>query len=250
MSGRGAVGRLTSAIYFREMPAPITDEVRLQPASDQSLLIYFGERITLEAHQRVRKFLRLLESEPVAGVRNLHPAYCSVLIDFDALKSSHEDLEVILRDYLGRLDRPALPEPRQMEIPTCYGGEFGPDLNELASSHGMTPNQVVELHASATYVVYFLGFVPGFAYLGGLPESLATPRLDSPRRNTPPGSVGIADNQTGVYPFDTPGGWRLIGRTPIAMFRPDRGTMSFLAIGDRVRFTPISAERFVELKTA
>jgi KipI family sensor histidine kinase inhibitor len=98
-----------------------------------------------------------------------------------------------------------------------------------------------------TYTVYFLGFVPGFAYLGELPEGLATARLDSPRRSTPPGSVGIAGNQTGVYPFSTPGGWRLIGRTPIAMFRPDRKAMSFLAIGDRVRFTPISAAQFAAL---
>jgi inhibitor of KinA len=104
------------------------------------------------------------------------------------------------------------------------------------------------LHTSVTYTVYFLGFVPGFAYLGELPQALATPRLDSPRRNTPPGSVGIAGNQTGVYPFSTPGGWRLIGRTPIAMFRPDRKAMSFLAIGDRVRFTPISAAQFAALE--
>ena len=108
----------------------------------------------------------------------------------------------------------------------------------------MTPDEVIELHASVTYIVYFLGFVPGFAYLGELPEALATPRLDSPRRSTPPGSVGIAGNQTGVYPFATPGGWRLIGRTPISMFRADREAMSFLSMGDRVRFTPISAAQF------
>jgi len=232
------------------MPDSFTHEVQFQPASDHSLLVYFGRQITLSAHQEIRKLLRLLESEPIAGVRNLHPAYCSILIDFDAMKFGHDDLEGTLRGYLGRLDTLALPEPRQMEIPTCYGGEFGPDLDDVASLHKMTPEQAVELHASATYVVYFLGFVPGFAYLGGLPKALATPRLESPRRNTPAGSVGIADNQTGVYPFDTPGGWRLIGRTPIAMFRPDRDNMSYLAIGDRVRFTPISAARFAELKSA
>jgi inhibitor of KinA len=114
----------------------------------------------------------------------------------------------------------------------------------------MTPAQAIELHASVTYVVYFLGFVPGFAYLGELPAALATPRLASPRRSTPPGSVGIAGNQTGVYPFAVPGGWRLIGRTPIAMFRPDRKNMNFLLIGDRVRFTPISAARFAALENA
>ena len=116
--------------------------------------------------------------------------------------------------------------------------------------HGLTPQQAIELHASATYFVYFLGFVPGFAYLGGLPEALATPRLPTPRRSVPAGSVGIAGNQTGVYPFATPGGWRLIGRTPVAMFRPDRNDMSLLSIGDRVRFMPISAEQFAAMESA
>ncbi|MFZ0885817.1 MAG: 5-oxoprolinase subunit PxpB [Candidatus Acidiferrales bacterium] len=225
-----------------------TDAVRFQSASDQSLLLYFGQKISLSCHEQVRKLLRLLEREPISGVRNLNPAYCSILVSFDALKLTHRELEAILRGYGNRLGAVPLPESREMQIPACYGGEFGPDLNEVASLHGMTPSQVVELHASVTYVVYFLGFVPGFAYLGELPETLVTPRLDTPRRSTPPGSVGIAGSQTGVYPFAVPGGWRLIGRTPIAMFRPDPRDMSFLSIGDRVRFTPISAARFAELE--
>jgi inhibitor of KinA len=236
-------------IYSRQMPIN-NDRIRFQPASDQSLLVYFGDEISLEARECVRKLLRLLESEPVDGIRNLHPAYCSILVDFDALRFGHEELEEILRGYLGRLDAMRLPNPRELQIPTCYGGEFGPDLNEVAGLHGFTPEQVIELHSSVTYVVYFLGFVPGFAYLGELPSALATPRLASPRRTTPPGSVGIAGNQTGVYPFATPGGWRVIGRTPIAMFRPDRNDMSFLSIGDRVRFTPITSEQFAALESA
>jgi inhibitor of KinA len=227
--------------------APAGD-AKFQSASDQSLLIYFGQQITQDAHQRVRKLLRLLEREPIAGVRNLSPAYFSILVSFDASRLNHGDLEEILRGYIHRLDAMHIPKGRELKIPTCYGGEFGPDLNDVASLHGLTPAQVIELHASVTYVVYFLGFVPGFAYLGELPEALATPRLDSPRRSTPPGSVGIAGNQTGVYPFATPGGWRLIGRTPIAMFRPNRKAKSFLAIGDRVRFTPISSARFAALE--
>jgi len=227
-----------------------SDAARFQPASDQTLLVYFGQQITIGAHQRVRKLLRLLEREPIAGVHNLNPAYCSILLTFDALKLNHGDLAEILRAYLDRLDAVRIPEGRELQIPTCYGGEFGPDLDEVASLHGIAPSQVIELHASVSYVVYFLGFVPGFAYLGELPAALATPRLDSPRRSTPPGSVGIADNQTGVYPFATPGGWRLIGRTPLAMFRPDRKAMSFLSIGDRVRFTPISAARFSAMERA
>jgi KipI family sensor histidine kinase inhibitor len=223
---------------------------RFQCASDQSLLVYFGQQITLVAHQHVVRLLRLLELEPVAGIRNLHPAYCSLLIKFDALNLRHVELEAILRSYLDRLEDVRLPEPRQLEIPVCYGGEYGPDLNDVSAMHGMTPTQAIELHASATYRVYFLGFVPGFAYLGEVPEALATPRLATPRRRVPPGSVGIAGSQTGVYPFPTPGGWRLLGRTPFSMFRPDRNAMSLLSIGDRVRFMPISRERFAVLESA
>jgi KipI family sensor histidine kinase inhibitor len=230
------------------MLTPLTDDVRFQPASDRSLLVYFGEKISLNSHQRVRQMLRLLELEPVPGVLNLHPAYCSLLVNFDALRLSHRELEVILRGYLHRLDDVHLPEPRQIEIPVSYGGESGPDLGEVAAICGITPDQAIELHCSVTYVVYFLGFVPGFAYLGELPDALATSRLPTPRRSVPPGSVGIAGKQTGVYPFATPGGWRLIGRTPIAMFRPDRNDMSFLSIGDRVRFTPDSSARFAVLE--
>ena len=225
------------------------DSVRFQPSSDQSLLVYFGHQITVGTHERVRRLLRLLELEPIAGIRNLHPAYCSLLIKFDALKLQHHEVEAILRQYLDRLERVSLPEPRQLEIPVCYGGEFGPDLADVCAMHGMSPAQAIELHASTSYLVYFLGFVPGFAYLGELPEALVTPRLAKPRRRVPPGSVGIAGSQTGVYPFATPGGWRLLGRTPTSMFRSDRDGLSLLSIGDRVRFIPITRERFAALES-
>jgi len=235
---------------FASMLTPAADCARFQPASDQSLLVYFGQQITPEGHQRVMRLLRLLESEPVSGIRNLHPAYCSLLIKFDALKLGHDDLKVMLRPYLDRLEDVHLPEPRQVEVPVCYGGEYGPDLNEVAAMHGITPAQVIELHSAVTYEVYFLGFVPGFAYLGELPAALVMPRLATPRRRVPAGSVGIAGIQTGVYPFATPGGWRLLGRTSIKMFRPDRDEMSLLSIGDRVRFTPVSREQFAALEKA
>jgi inhibitor of KinA len=229
------------------MDTSASEGARFQPASDQSLLITFGTEISLTAHQQVMKLIRLLQSEPVASVRNLHPAYCSVLVKFDGLRISHDEVEAILREYLARLEDVELPEPRVVEIPVCYGGEFGPDLDDVCALHGISPTQAIELHSSATYLVYFLGFVPGFAYLGGLPDELVAPRLAAPRRKVPAGSVGIAGNQTGVYPFATPGGWRLIGRTPIAMFRADREGLSLLSIGDRARFTPLSPERFAAL---
>jgi len=232
------------------MPVSDTHQPRFQRASDQSLLLYFDERISLDAHQRIRKFLLLLEQKPVAGIRNLHPAYCSVLVQFDALRYRHEELEEILREYLTQLERVNLPEPRLVEIPVCYGGEHGPDLLEVSAHHRLTPEQVIQLHSSAAYVVYFLGFVPGFAYLGGLPEELATPRLPTPRRKVPIGSVGIAGNQTGVYPFATPGGWRLVGRTPVSIFRADRKELSLLSIGDQVRFKPITPQQFAAMGNA
>jgi inhibitor of KinA len=173
-----------------------------------------------------------------------------LLIKFDALKLRHEEVEKILRGYLARLKEVKLPEARLVEIPVCYGGEFGPDLDEVSSHHGMTAAEVIELHASVEYLVYFLGFVPGFAYLGELPKELVRPRLAAPRRRVVAGSVGIAGNQTGVYPFATPGGWRLLGRTPSKMFRADRDGLTLLSIGDRVRFTPIDAERFREIERA
>jgi len=220
---------------------------RFLPASDQSLLVSFGDAITPAAHNQVRRLLRLLETESLPAVRNLHPAYCSLLICFDALVTGHEELEAMLRASLTRAADLPLPEPREVELPVCYGGEFGEDLVELAELHGMTPDQAVLLHSAATYTAYFLGFTPGFAYLGGLPDELATPRLASPRRRVPVGSVGIAGNQTGVYPFATAGGWRLIGRTPLSLFRPGQSDMSLLSIGDRVRFRPIPAEQFATL---
>ena len=224
--------------------------VRFLPASDQSLMVYFGERISPEANARVVKLLRLLERKPIPVVRNVHPGYCSVLVKFDALRCTHAELEVLLRGYLERLGSVRNAAPRVAEIPVCYGGEFGPDLDELSATHGLTAAQAIALHTSTTYLTYFLGFVPGFAYLGELPKELQTPRLATPRRKVPAGSVGIAGNQTGVYPFATPGGWRLIGRTPLKMFRAAPVAASVLSAGDRVRFAAISPEKFAEMQTA
>lgn len=222
----------------------LSANVRFQPASDQSLFVHFGNEISLDAHREIVSFLKLLEAEPLDGIVNLHPAYCSVLVKFDALQFAHADIEAKLTSYLGRLREVKLPEPRLREIPVCYGGEFGPDLEEVASIHKLSVEEVIRLHASATYTAYFLGFVPGFAYLGGLPAELATLRLPSPRKTVPAGSVAIGGNQTGVYPTATPGGWRLIGKTPLKLFDPAPAHSSFFETGDQVRFIPITAEEF------
>jgi inhibitor of KinA len=240
------------------MPASPPIRTRFHAASDQSLLVYFDppdastqeSQISRAAHEHVRRFVRLLEIEPIQHVRNVHPGYASVLVNFDALALRHQKLQEILAGYLERMEKVALPEPHHVEIPVCYGGDYGPDLQSVAELHALTPERVIELHAAREYLVYFLGFVPGFAYLGELPQELVTPRLPAPRKSVPPGSVGIAKNHTGVYPVSTPGGWRLLGRTPLKIFRPERSEMSLLSIGDRVRFVPISREKFGKLERA
>jgi KipI family sensor histidine kinase inhibitor len=222
--------------------------VRFQYASDQSLMVYLGDSINLETHHRILKLLRLLGDQPIPGVRNVHPAYCSLLIVFDPVRQEHEAVEEILRKYIERLDAVSLPSPRTVEIPVCYGGEYGPDLNDLAAVHGISPERVIELHSAADYIVYFLGFVPGFAYLGGLPSEIATPRLAAPRTRVPAGSVAIGGDQTGIYPFETPGGWRLIGKTPVPIFDGENSEMSRLRIGDMVRFKPVPPDQFSALR--
>lgn len=216
-------------------------------ASDQSLLVNFGDKICLDIHHQVRKLLRSLQQDAVPGVVNLHPAYCSLLVRFDPCRVEHQTLERILRDRVAQLDNIELGVPRTVEIPVCYGGESGPDLKSVAALHAIPADEVVRLHSEVAYTVYFLGFVPGFAYLGGMPEALATPRLSSPRRRVEAGSVGIGGSQTGVYPFSTPGGWRIIGRTPVRIFQASRASMSLLEIGDQVRFRPVDREQYEKL---
>jgi len=219
--------------------------VRFQAASDQALLVYLGEEIGAAAHERVVQLLRLLQQEPLAWIRNIQPAYCSLLITFDAVTVDHTEVQEKLSEYESRADKMPAGKARLVEVPVCYGGEFGPDLDDVAAQRGMLPEKVVELHFARTYHAYFLGFAPGFAYLGDLAEELAAPRLQTPRKEVAAGSVGIAGRQTAVYPFATPGGWRLIGRTPLEIFRKDREPMGLIAIGDQVRFRPITKAEFL-----
>jgi KipI family sensor histidine kinase inhibitor len=211
--------------------------VTISPASDRSLLVTFAGDISLETHQRVRQLSELLRH--VRGVINIHPGYSSVLVEFDPRRRLHGDVE----DEIRRLASQEQPETEQagrlIEIPVRYGGEFGPDLEDVAAHAGLTPERVIELHSGAAYLVYFLGFSPGFPYLGGLPAELATPRLRAPRPSVPAGSVAIGGSQTGIYPTASPGGWRIIGRTPARLFDPDAEPPTLLQMGDRVRFVPV-----------
>ena len=220
--------------------------MRFCAASDQALLVYLGEEIGQAAHQRVLNLLRSLQAKPPKWLRNLQPAYTSLLVTFDACAVDHAEVETTVRKYEQRAGKMRAAKPKTVEIPVCYSQEFGPDLGDVARLHRLTPEQVIQLHSARTYHAYFLGFAPGFAYLGDLPDELFTPRLDSPRRQVPGGSVAIAAKQTAVYPFATPGGWRILGRTPLRLFRSGAKPAPLISIGDQVRFVPISRQEFLK----
>lgn len=209
------------------------------------MLVYLADEIDLRAHLRVLTLLRVLQKQSPKWLRNLQPAYASLMVTFDPTSVDHSKVESVLCEYERRAQHLRPARTRVIEIPVCYGGEFGPDLEEVARLHGLKPAQVIETHSSGTYHAYFLGFAPGFAYLGDLPDEIATPRLPAPRKQVPAGSVAIAGKQTAVYPLAVPGGWRLIGRTPAAVFNKDRKPMALIAIGDQVKFRPISREEFM-----
>jgi inhibitor of KinA len=224
--------------------------VQFQAASDQALLVHLGDQIGATTHERVMRLLRVLQQEPIKWVRNIQPAYCSLLITFDAAAVDHAEVQAKISELEKRAAKMPAATARVVEIPVCYGGEFGPDLEWVAEQRGLSAEKVVELHIAQAYHAYFLGFAPGFAYLGDLAEEIAVPRLETPRKEVARGSVGIGGRQTAVYPFGTPGGWRLIGRTPLEIFRKDREPMELIAIGDQVRFRPITSAEFLATRQA
>jgi KipI family sensor histidine kinase inhibitor len=216
----------------------------IRHASDHSLLVSFGEEISSEAHAEVRRLFHLLEADPPPGVLNLHPAYASLLISYDSLRANREELQREIERRLGEVGQAAVPERRVVEIPVCYGGELGPDLGDVAAVCRLHPTDVIREHVAGEYLVHFLGFSPGFPYLGGMSPRIAAPRRATPRKHVPAGSIAIGGNQTGAYPLASPGGWQLIGRTPLVLFDPRRTPPALLSLGDTVRFVAIDEEEF------
>jgi KipI family sensor histidine kinase inhibitor len=226
------------------MPNPIA----ITPASDSSLLVVFGNVISPDLHRRVVAMFRAFFAQHDPRIRNLHPGYASLLIDFDPLRLTHDELTATVRELATRADSESIASSHVITIPVCYDLGFAPDLIEVAHHAGISVDEVVRLHSSSDYLVYFLGFSPGFAYLGGLPPILQMPRLATPRTSVPAGSVGIAGIQTGIYPVDSPGGWRLIGRTPLRMFDPAAAPPTRLQPGDAMKFSPIDRATFDDLQ--
>lgn len=209
----------------------------VEASGDHYLRLDCGRKADLATHERVRRAFEALAAATLPGVDNLHPAYGTLGVSFDPRHTRCEALIEAVATTLRSAATVDLPPPRRVTIPVSYGGASGPDLDDVARHTGLSPAQVTARHCAVTYRVFFLGFSPGFAYLGGLPAELATPRLPAPRTRVPAGSVAIGGAQTGVYPQATPGGWRLIGRTPLKLFDPWRDPPALLALGDEVVFT-------------
>jgi len=226
------------------LPGMTASFPRTVPASDHSVLVEFGDSIGLDVHTRVHRFFITMQRHADPCVRNLHPAYTSVLVCFDPDVISQAGMTDLIQARLQRLDTIALPPPRVVEVPVCYAPEFGPDLELVAKSHGVTGADAIRAHTAPEYQVYFLGFSPGFPYLHGLAPQLATPRRTSPRARVAAGSVAIGGAVTGIYPVASPGGWNLIGRTPLRLFAADRSPQMQLEIGDCVRFHAITRHEF------
>jgi inhibitor of KinA len=216
---------------------------RFSPVGENALLVTVDDALTLKAHERVHTLDECLKVAPLAGVIEWIPAYSSLVVLFDPLQVQWNDVENWVKDCLNSPTRLTNRKVNRVVISVLYGGEDGPDLAFVAGFHGLTPAQVIEKHVGPIYRVGMMGFMPGFAYLLGLDPALATPRLDTPRTHIPAGSVGIAGQQTGVYPLASPGGWRLIGRTDQVLFDPQREPHFRLAPGDEVRFVPAKRSR-------
>ena len=211
-------------------------------AGDAAILVSFGTTIELELNRRVHALARLVAAAGLAGLGEGVPGYTTLLVHYDPLLLDGEQALAALHQLAGQAAALSLPEPRQVEVPVHYGGEHGPDLESVARHTRLSPQEVVRIHAGGIYPVYFIGFTPGFPYLGGLDRRLATPRLETPRPLVPAGSVGIAGQQTGIYSVDSPGGWRLIGWTPLKLFDPLADPPAMLAPGDVVRFQIVEDE--------
>jgi inhibitor of KinA len=223
----------------------------LQPMGDRSLIIAFEPRIDPEINERVRAVADYLVAHPIDGLVDVVPAFTTVALHYrpkaltdDSAQSPYRRFCAAVEEVLARDIPRSANRRRVVDVSVCYGGSLGPDLDEVAAACCLTPQQVIELHAASPHRVYMLGFAPGFPYLGGLDVRLQVPRRATPRTKVPAGSVAIARDQSSIYSLETPGGWNVIGRTPMRLFTPETEPPCLLAAGDEVRFVPITREQY------
>ena len=216
---------------------------------DRSLLVELGDDISPAVNQKVQELFSVIDRQRSKGILDLVPSYRSLLMIYDPLCISLDEIKAGIKDIWNNPDQFWLPQPQTVKIPVVYGGEYGPDLELVAQYHNLTLREVIDFHTRPAYRVYMIGFTPGFPYLGEVPDAIATPRRETPRTLVPKGSVGIAQRQTGIYPVDSPGGWQIIGWTPVKLFDPFGKPPSHLVMGDRVQFHAITAQEAGQWQT-
>ena len=224
------------------------EQARFLLAGDKALCVELGYGISPEINHRVRNLSLALGRQQIPGITDLVPTYRSILVYYDPILISYAELEAKIRSLEDHLVEAVAVVPRVVEIPTVYGGDYGPDLEYVASHCGLSTEEVIKIHSGTDYLIYMMGFTPGFTYLGGISEKIATPRLRTPRVVVPAGSVGIAERQTGVYPTESPGGWQLIGRTPLELFDPDHDPPVAADTGDYLRFIPVTESEYLDIQ--
>ena len=223
-------------------------EMRILPEGDRALVVDFGEYISESVNDKVNRLCQRLQERHVDGIQELLPTFRSLLILYDPAVTSMKRLQAVIETLDVSKAESGQKEKRILRIPCCYGGKYGEDLEAMEAVTGLSSEEIIRIHSGTDYRVYMLGFLPGFAYLGGLDERIAVPRLKIPRLSIPAGSVAIGGNQTGVYPIDSPGGWRIIGSTPIAFYDPDRESPILCRAGDYIRFVPVGEEEYREIQ--
>lgn len=219
-------------------------EAKYSPCGDKALLMEFGNSIDPEINKKIRSVMKALDQENISSIEEIIPTYRSILIIYDPLKIRFDALVNELKKLEDSIGQEYDSSIRIFEIPTVYGGEYGPDIEFVAKHNGLTVREVIDIHTSVNYLIYMLGFTPGFTYLGGLDERIETPRLENPRTKIPAGSTGIAGKQTGIYPIESPGGWQLIGRTPVKLYDPYKDPPVLLNAGDYVKFVEVDENEY------
>jgi KipI family sensor histidine kinase inhibitor len=222
-------------------------ELRYIPAGDTAFIIKTGDEISGEINAAVRKILLRLENENIPGITDFIPSYNELMVCYDPSVTGFRELSSLLKSCTSGIDGADLPASPVIDVPVLYGGEYGPDIQFVADINKLSEDEVIEIHTSAVCLVYMLGFTPGFCYLGGLDPRIATPRRETPRLTIPAGAVGIAGSQTGIYPIDSPGGWQLIGRTPLRLFNPEHKPEFLFRAGDRIRFVSVTGEEYQDI---